>query len=78
MRWRAAVQSVPHLAFAAMKLTPESGANRIKTAGDAIRSLAHLRLSIKIGRQFDRQALNRAGASDASENPGLASVLGGG
>jgi hypothetical protein len=65
----ATVQSVPHMSFAAMKLKPESGANRIKTADDAYSFLAHLRLSHqnKPHWQVARQALNHAGASDASE-----------
>jgi hypothetical protein len=57
------------MSFAAMKLKPESGANRIKTADDAYSFLAHLRLSHqnKPHWQVARQALNHAGASDASE-----------
>jgi hypothetical protein len=57
------------MSFAALKLKPESGANRIKTADDAYSFLAHLRLSHqnKPHWQVARQALNNTGASDASE-----------
>jgi hypothetical protein len=57
------------MSFAALKLKPESGAKRIKTADDAYSFVAHLRLSHqnKPHWQVARQALNHAGASDASE-----------
>ena len=55
--------------FTSMKLKPESGANRIKSADDAYSFVAHMRLSNqnKPHWQAARQALNHAGASDASE-----------
>jgi hypothetical protein len=57
------------MAFASMKLKPESGANRIKSADDAYSFVAHMRLSHqnKPHWQAARQALNHAGASDANE-----------
>jgi hypothetical protein len=57
------------MSFTPMKLKPESGANRIKTADDAYSFLAHLRLSHQNKPHWlvARQALNQAGASDASE-----------
>src|SRR5258706_15545461 len=57
------------MAFTAMKLKPESGANRIKNADDAYSFMMHMRLSYqnKPHLQVARQALNHAGASDASE-----------
>jgi hypothetical protein len=57
------------MAFRSMKLKPESGANRIKSADDAYSFVAHMRLSYqsKPHWQIARQALNHAGASDASE-----------
>jgi hypothetical protein len=57
------------MAFRSMKLKPESGANRIKSADDAYSFVAHMRLSYqnKPHWQIARQALNHAGVSDASE-----------
>ncbi len=57
------------MAFTAMKLKPESGANRIKSADDAYSFMVHMRLSYqnKPHWQVARQALNHAGASEASE-----------
>jgi len=57
------------MAFTAMKLKPDSGANRIKNADDAYSFMMHMRLSYqnKPHWQVARQALNHAGASDASE-----------
>jgi hypothetical protein len=55
--------------FSSMKLKPESGANRIKSADDAYSFMAHMRLSHqnKSHWQAAKQALNHAGASDAGE-----------
>jgi hypothetical protein len=52
-----------------MKLNPESGANRIKSADDAYSFMAHMRLSYhnKPHWQMARQALNHAGLSDDYE-----------
>jgi len=57
------------MAFTSMKLKPESGANRIKSADDAYSFMVHMRLSYqnKPHWQVARQTLNHAGASDASE-----------
>jgi hypothetical protein len=57
------------MAFTSMKLKPESGANRIKSADDAYSFMVHMRLSYqnKPHWQVARQALNHAGTSDASE-----------
>jgi hypothetical protein len=57
------------MAFGSLKLKPESGANQIKSADDAYSFVAHMRLSHqnKPHWQIARQALNHAGASDASE-----------
>jgi hypothetical protein len=55
------------MAFRPMKLKPESGANRIKSADDAYSFMVHTRLSYQNKRQIARQALNHAGVSDASE-----------
>ncbi len=57
------------MGFTSMKLKPESGANRIKNADDAYSFMMHMRLSYqnKPHWQVARQALNHAGASDASE-----------
>jgi len=57
------------MAFTSLKLKPESGANRIKSADDAYWFMVHLRLSYqnKPLWQLARQALNNAGASDANE-----------
>jgi hypothetical protein len=55
------------MAFTSMKLKPESGANQIKSADDAYSFMAHMRLSYQNKPQVARQALNHAGASDASE-----------
>jgi hypothetical protein len=57
------------MAFTSMKLKPESGANQIKSADDAYSFMAHMRLSYqnKPHWQVAKQALNHAGASDASE-----------
>lgn len=57
------------MAFASMKLKPESGAQRIKNADEAYSSVAHMRLSYqnKAHWQMARQALNNVCGSDASE-----------
>jgi hypothetical protein len=57
------------MVFTSMKLKPESGANRIKSADDAYSFMMHMRLSYrnKPHWQAARQALNNASASDASE-----------
>jgi hypothetical protein len=57
------------MAFTSMKLKPESGANRIKSADDAYSFMMHMRLSYqnKPHWQMARQTLNNAGASDDSE-----------
>ena len=57
------------MAFTAMKLKPESGANQIKSADDAYSFMVHMRLSYqnKPHWQVARRALQHAGASDASE-----------
>jgi hypothetical protein len=54
------------MAFTTMKLKPESGASRIKSADDAYSFMVHMRLSYqnKPHWQVARQALNNAGASD--------------
>ncbi len=51
------------MAFTSMKLKPESGANRIKSADDAYSFMMHMRLSYqnKPHWQVARQALNHAG-----------------
>jgi hypothetical protein len=66
------------MAFASMKLKPESGANRIKSADDAYFFVAHMRLSHqnKPHWQAARQALNHAGASDTERTSCLAGVSG--
>jgi len=52
-----------------MKLKPESGANRIKSADEAYSFMMHMRLSYqnKPHWQMARQALNNVSASDDSE-----------
>jgi hypothetical protein len=57
------------MTFTSMKLKPELGANRIKSAGDAYSFMVHMRLSYqnKPHWQMARQALNNASASDESE-----------
>jgi hypothetical protein len=52
-----------------MRLKPESGANRIKSADDAYSFMVHMRLSHQNRPHWQaaRQALSHAGASDASE-----------
>ena len=57
------------MTFTSMKLKPESGTNRIKSADDAYSFMAHMRLSYqnKPHWQMARQALNNASASDESE-----------
>jgi hypothetical protein len=57
------------MAFAAVKLKPESGANRIMSADDAYSFMLHMRLSYqnKPHWQMARQALNNVCASDQSE-----------
>jgi hypothetical protein len=57
------------VAFASMKLKPESGANRIKNADDAYSFVAHMRLSYqnKPHWRMARQALNNACASEDGE-----------
>jgi hypothetical protein len=55
--------------FTSMKLKPESGANRIKSADDAYSFVAHMRLSYrsKPHWQVARQALDNVCASDVGE-----------
>ena len=62
-------RTVWKMAFVPMRLKPESGANRIKSADDAYSFMMHMRLSDrnKPHWQMARQALNHAGASDDSE-----------
>jgi hypothetical protein len=57
------------MSFTPMKLKPEAGANRIRSADDAHSFLAHLRLSYqsKPHWQAARHALDNVCASDASE-----------
>lgn len=57
------------MAFTSMQLKPESGADRINNADAAYSFMVHMRLSYqnKPHWQVARQALNHAGASDASE-----------
>jgi hypothetical protein len=57
------------MGFSPMKLKPESGANRIKTADDAYSFMVHMRLSYqnKPHWQVARQAINQAGMSDLNE-----------
>ena len=57
------------MGFSPMKLKPESGANRIKSADDAYSFMMHMRLSYqnKPHWQMARQAINQARMSDVSE-----------
>jgi len=57
------------MAFISVKLKPESGASRIKSADDAYSFVAHMRLFYqnKPHWQMARQALNNVCASDTSE-----------
>src|SRR5450631_4139912 len=57
------------MAFIPMKLKPESGANRIKSADDAYSFMMYMRLSDrnKPHWQVAKQALNHASASDEDE-----------
>jgi hypothetical protein len=57
------------MGFASVKLKPESGAKRIKSADDAYSFVVHMRLSYqnKPHWQMARQALNNVCASDQSE-----------
>ena len=57
------------MSFTPMKLKPESGANRIRSADDAYSFMAHLRLSYqsKPHWQAARQALDNVGASNVGE-----------
>jgi hypothetical protein len=57
------------MAFISVKLKPDSGANRIKSADDAYSFMMHMRLSYlnKPHWQAARQAVNQAGASEANE-----------
>jgi hypothetical protein len=57
------------MAFTSMKLKPESGANRIKSADDAYSFMVHMRLSYqsKPHWQAARQAVNHAGVSEECE-----------
>jgi hypothetical protein len=57
------------MSFTPMKLKPESGANRIRSADDAYSFMAHLRLSYrsKSHWQAARQALDNVCASDVGE-----------
>jgi hypothetical protein len=58
------------MSFTPMKLKPESGANRIRSADDAYSFMAHLRLSYrsKPHWQAARQALDNVYASSVSES----------
>jgi hypothetical protein len=62
-------RTVWKMAFFPMRLKPESGATRIKSADDAFSFMMYMRLSYrnKPHWQVARQALNHAGASDAGE-----------
>jgi hypothetical protein len=57
------------MAFISVKLKPDSGANRIKSADDAYSFMMHMRLSYlnKPHWQAARQAVNQAGSSEANE-----------
>jgi hypothetical protein len=57
------------MTFIPMRLKPESGTIRIKSADDAYSFMMYMRLSYrnKPHWQIARQALNHAGASDAGE-----------
>jgi hypothetical protein len=57
------------MAFTPMKLKPESGAKQIRSADDAYAFMMYMRLSYrnKPHWQMAKQALNHAGASEASE-----------
>jgi hypothetical protein len=57
------------MAFTSMKLKPESGASRIKSADDAYSFMVHMRLSYqnKPHWQVARQAVNHACSSDECE-----------
>jgi hypothetical protein len=57
------------MSFTSLKLKPESGANRIKSADDAYSFMAHLRLSYrsKPHWQVARQALDNVYASNLGE-----------
>jgi hypothetical protein len=57
------------MSFTPMKLKPESGANRIRSADDAYSFVAHMRLSdqTKPHWQAAKQALDNVCASDVSE-----------
>ena len=62
-------RTVWKMAFTPMKLKPESGANRIKSADDAYSFMMYMRLSDrnKPHWQVAKQALNHASASAAGE-----------
>jgi hypothetical protein len=62
-------RTVWKMAFIPMRLKPESGANRIKSADDAYSFMMYMRLSDrnKPHWQVATQALNHASASDAGE-----------
>ena len=55
------------MGYSPVKLKPESGANRIKSADDAYSFMAHMRLSYqnKPHWQVARQAITQASMSDA-------------
>ncbi len=57
------------MAFAPMKLKPESGAKQIRSADDAYAFMMYMRLSYrnKPHWQTAKQALNLAGVSEAGE-----------
>jgi hypothetical protein len=57
------------MSFTPMKLKPESGANRIRSADDAYSFIAHLRLSYRSKPHWQAagQALDNVCASDVSE-----------
>jgi hypothetical protein len=57
------------MVFSSVKLKPESGANRIKSADDAYSFMVHMRLFYqnKPHWQAARQALNHACVSDEGE-----------
>jgi hypothetical protein len=68
------------MAFGPMKLKPESGANRIKSADDAYSFMVHMRLSYqnKPHWQVARQAINQACMSEGERDSSVAILSGGG
>jgi hypothetical protein len=70
-------RTVLKMAFVPMRLKPESGANRIKSADDAYSFMMHMRLSDrnKPHWQMARQALNHAGCSTTRVKSAIAFSL---